>query len=55
MKTSDLVIGGMLFGDGAAPASLQEKSVSITANGDSTILPDSGYDGMSKVDVSVNV
>lgn len=36
-------------------ATLQDKSVSITANGDSTILPDSGYDGLSKVDVSVNV
>lgn len=36
-------------------SSLQEKSVSITQNGDSTILPDEGYDGLSKVDVSVNV
>lgn len=36
-------------------ASLQTKSVEITQNGDSTILPDESYDGMSSVALSVNV
>lgn len=31
------------------------QSASYTANGSYSILPDSGYDGMSKVDVEVNV
>ena len=39
---------------GGAP-SLQSKSVTYTANGTNTITPDEGYDGMSSVDVTVNV
>ena len=35
--------------------SLQAKNVEITANGTTTILPDSSYDGMSQVLLSVNV
>ena len=35
--------------------SLQSKSVTYTANGTATIMPDEGYDGMSSVDVTVNV
>lgn len=35
-------------------ANMQEKSVTITSNGTTTIEPDSGFDGMSKVDVNVN-
>lgn len=38
-----------------APSNLQEKSVDITVNGSSTILPDAGYDGMSKVNVTTYV
>lgn len=34
---------------------LQEKSVSITENGESTIVPDEGYDGIESVTVNVNV
>ena len=38
------------------PFSLQqEKSVAVSSNGNVEILPDAGYDGMSKVSVSVNV
>lgn len=40
---------------GGGGATLQEKSVSITANGTTDVMPDEGYDGMSKVSVDVNV
>ena len=39
---------------GGAP-SLQSKYVTYTANGTNTITPDAPYDGMSSVDVTVNV
>ena len=39
---------------GGAP-SLQSKSATYTANGTATITPDEGYDGLSSVDVTVDV
>lgn len=40
---------------GGGTAKLQEKTVSITQNGETTVVPDNGYDGLSKVKVETNV
>ena len=39
----------------SATPSLQSKSVTYTENGTNTIAPDGGYDGLSSVDVTVDV
>lgn len=44
-------IGGI---DGSYEIKLQSKEITITQNGESEILPDEGYSGLSKVGITVN-
>ena len=46
---------GKKKGGGGGGSNLQEKSFTTTTNGTQNILPDSGYDGLSKVILTTNV
>ena len=53
----DVNIGGVVgtLESGTSSKIQPSKSLTITSNGTTSITPDSGYDGLSSVDVTVNV
>ena len=50
-----LVNGHPITINGSSSNLQENKTVTITSNGTATITPDEGYDGLSSVDVTVNV
>ena len=55
IKKDVTILGVTGTHEGASVPSLQSKSVTYTENGTVTITPDEGYDGLSSVDVTVDV
>lgn len=48
-------VSGYATANVSVPSNVQTKTASITTNGTTTITPDTGYDGISSLDVTTNV
>lgn len=55
LDTYPALIDSIQTGGGTGESTLQEKTVSITANTTTEVVPDNGYNGMTKVTVTTNV
>lgn len=55
MDITSYLLGKKAGGGSPTPPSLQEKNVTITENTTTNVLPDIGYDGLSKVSITTNV
>lgn len=56
-KVNDIYTGELqvLENIGGGAGKMQDKSISITENGTTNVTPDEGYDGLTNVDIEVNV
>ena len=55
MDITSYLLGKKAGGGGGGTPNLQSKDISITTNGTQTVTADTGYDGLSDVDIATNV